>query len=423
MIKKLKSSVLKNKDKGLVLFDQGLVSGVNFLMGILLARFLGAESFGIYAVALMLLYFVSSLHQAILIAPLFSLSAQQTNPQKWENDLNTLQLLFSSLCFFLMFGILWGSEFLFPEWELKKYAFVVSVWLSLFVFHDFIRRQFLLKKKPSKTLGLDALNYGFQLLAVIGLYGFEQLNLERVFWVDVGAHILSISYFFVSTKITFSKKKLRKSLIAIWQYSRYLVATAILQWSSGNYFILMAAALLGPIAVGAIRIAQNLMGVLNVLFLTLENIIPAKAAELYHQNGVRELQSYFKKITKIAALPTFCILGIMAVFHKLIIQFVYGAQYSNYSYVLLAFCGIYVFIFLGTMLRFIIRTLELNQVVFWSYVATTAFSLLFAKSFVNQLGLLGVVLGIAISQAITLFILLTFLKRKVKWDLKLFTWS
>src|SRR5260370_33255829 len=50
--------------------DQGLVSGSNFLLSILLARWLAPEQYGAYALAFSIFFFVSAVHQALLLEPM-----------------------------------------------------------------------------------------------------------------------------------------------------------------------------------------------------------------------------------------------------------------------------------------------------------------------------------------------------------------
>ena len=50
----------------LAVVDQGLMSGSNFALSILLARWLTSEQYGAYAVALSIFFFVSTVHQALL---------------------------------------------------------------------------------------------------------------------------------------------------------------------------------------------------------------------------------------------------------------------------------------------------------------------------------------------------------------------
>lgn len=54
-----------------------------------------------------------------------------------------------------------------------------------------------------------------------------------------------------------------------------------LQWGTGNLFIIMAGTPLGPWAVGVIRIMQNTMGLFNVLFIFLENVLPINFANIF----------------------------------------------------------------------------------------------------------------------------------------------
>ena len=49
--------------------DQGLISGSNFLIGVLLARWLAPPQFGAYAVAFSLFLSVAMVHQALLLEP------------------------------------------------------------------------------------------------------------------------------------------------------------------------------------------------------------------------------------------------------------------------------------------------------------------------------------------------------------------
>src|SRR5207244_12202458 len=50
--------------------DQGLISGSNFLLGILLARWTGAEQYGAYALAFAIFILVSIVYQALVLEPM-----------------------------------------------------------------------------------------------------------------------------------------------------------------------------------------------------------------------------------------------------------------------------------------------------------------------------------------------------------------
>src|SRR5437879_1887053 len=55
---------------GLAIVDQGLISGSNFLLGILLARWLVPEQYGAYALAFSLFLLLSFLYHSMLLEPM-----------------------------------------------------------------------------------------------------------------------------------------------------------------------------------------------------------------------------------------------------------------------------------------------------------------------------------------------------------------
>lgn len=62
---------LRNK-KTLVFLDQIIVSGSNFLLGILLARNLGIEEYGQFALLWLIVLFFSSLQLSFIVSPMLT---------------------------------------------------------------------------------------------------------------------------------------------------------------------------------------------------------------------------------------------------------------------------------------------------------------------------------------------------------------
>src|SRR5215475_911641 len=62
---------------GLAIIDQALISGSNFLVGILLARWLVPETYGAYALAFSVFLLLSFVSQALLFEPMAVFSGSQ----------------------------------------------------------------------------------------------------------------------------------------------------------------------------------------------------------------------------------------------------------------------------------------------------------------------------------------------------------
>jgi O-antigen/teichoic acid export membrane protein len=73
-----------------------------------------------------------------------------------------------------------------------------------------------------------------------------------------------------------------------------------------------------------------------------------------------------------------------------------------------------VIIFVGYPLRYAIRTLERTRVIFMSFIASSIFSILSAYPIITFFGLNGVIIGLMLTQLITLGIYLFALRKEMK---------
>jgi O-antigen/teichoic acid export membrane protein len=263
---------------------------------------------------------------------------------------------------------------------------------------------------------MDLIGYALQPVLMLLLAHQNTLSINSalvsIFILQTAASLIGLV---LSYRSKISLKGIQKTIIQNLNFSKYLIGTSLLQWLSGNLFLAVGASLLGTAALGAIRIAQNIVGVLNVLFLAMENIVPVRAAELLKSEGHKSMIKYIGKISKQSVLPVLFILGMLIGFRSQIIAIFYGPQFQSIDSVLIAFGGLYVLVFLGTLLRFAIRTLENNKVIFLSYVLTTCFSIIMAQPLVSNFQLNGIMIGLFSVQIINIIIYIFSLKTELKW--------
>ena len=82
-MRKLGSLISRHRHANWALLDQSVVSGSNFVIGILLARFLGPEAFGIFVLLQAVMLYVNSYQGALIFQPMLSAA-----PQLTENERN-----------------------------------------------------------------------------------------------------------------------------------------------------------------------------------------------------------------------------------------------------------------------------------------------------------------------------------------------
>lgn len=412
IIKKIKS----NLEKFLILGDQAIVSGANFATGIILARTLGLDQYGLFAFIWLSVLFFSSLHQALIVMPLYTLFPKSDNKQSYLANLMAIQIIFSIFTFIGIFLIISISSSIYFDWNISQFKWTLSAVAAGFVFNDYLRRLFFTLHMPKTSLGMDVIGYGLQPILLLFLAYQNALSINSalvsIFILQMTSSLLGL---LLSYRSKISIKEIKGTFTDNLNFSKYLIGTSLLQWLSGNLFLAVGASLLGTAALGAIRIAQNIVGVLNVLFLAMENIVPVRAAEVMKSEGPKSMINYIGKISKQSVIPVLLILGMLIGFRSQIITLFYGSQFQSIDSILIGFGGLYVLVFLGTLLRFAIRTLENNKVIFLSYVLTTLFSLLMAQPLVVNYHLNGILIGLFSVQIINIIIYLFSLKTELKW--------
>lgn len=410
-------SYLKNATF-LVYADQLIVSGCSFASGVVMARLLGVQGFGIYSIAWLGVMIASSINQPLIIAPMLTLSAKKNEEEKnrYLQALIFKQLFVAAFLSFLAFTSVLVMSVILHEWKVNSIIIAFPLAVFTYLLQDFFRRYFFVINKPHKAILIDIIAYGGVLLSAL------LINLIRNIDAQFILLLTALFFLYASLAALLSLKELRFKLNEIkavivqhWDYSKWLTATAMLQWFSGNLFIIAAGAILGPKAVGATRMAQNVVGITHVLFLAMENIIPSRAASAQRSGGNHLLFRYLMKFTIQMGAITFTLLGLIAIFSHQIINGFYGVKYLEYQNILIGFCLLYVVVFLGYPFRYAIRTMENTRLIFISFIISSVFSIAVAYPVIKTFGLYGVVGGLMATQFITLFIYMWSLRKVIKW--------
>jgi O-antigen/teichoic acid export membrane protein len=400
----------------LIYTDQAIVSGFSFLSSMLLARYLGLQGFGVYSIAWLGVMVASSINQPLIITPMQTLGNKKINAERssYLQALIFKQLFFAAAMALLAFAAVIFMSYVLHDWKVESIRFAFPLAVFAFLLQDFFRRYYFIIDKPEKTILIDVIAYGGVLVSATLLHFYSTIDAQFV--------LLLTAVFFLYAALTallalpglvFNWNHVKGVVLEHWDFSKWLTATAVLQWFSGNLFIIAAGAILGPVAVGATRMAQNIVGITHVLFLAMENIIPARAAMHMREDGPAGMMRYLLKFTMQMGMITFGILSVLAVFSHQIIELCYGSEYVAYRNVLIGFSSLYVIVFLGYPLRYAIRTLERTRVIFLSFILSSIFSIATAYPIIRTFGIHGVVGGLMVTQLITLWVYLFCLRNEI----------
>lgn len=401
------------------LMDQIIVSGSNFLLSVFLSRVLGLELFGVYALLFVCVLFASSLQQSFIHAPLQTFMGKLASKDREDyiQSVYGLQLIFMVLTSILItVGI-----YLYDYANLNSlYKATLSMGLLVFSYlsNDFVRKLQYVRSAARKAVIIDVITYVGVFGSLIVLQLFSILHLKAVILAIALAYFVPVVLFGKTyTRFRFLKPTFTKH----WSYSKWLMGTSLLQWFSGNIFLLVGAQLLGVAVVGIFRIVQNVFGILNVILLATENVVPVQASIIFNNKGFKTFTSYLlKMLFVVAGFITILSVG-LTVFGKTILFYVYGMEYVSYSYLFTGFSILYVLVSVGTITRFFIRTIERTSIIFIAYIVSTLFSLLVVHFTLNNFGLQGIIYGFVFTQLIMQMVFMFCLRIEIKKIWKLYT--
>jgi O-antigen/teichoic acid export membrane protein len=126
------------------LADQAIVSGTNFLTGVLVARYLGVEEFGRFTLLWMAVLFVNSIQDALISSPMMSIGPKQSAAETsaYYGAVVAQQAVFSFAALLLVFAGATLIFAVFSEWQMGDMAVPLVVTMFVCQFQGFFRRYF-----------------------------------------------------------------------------------------------------------------------------------------------------------------------------------------------------------------------------------------------------------------------------------------
>jgi O-antigen/teichoic acid export membrane protein len=379
------------------LTDQAVVSATNFLTSVMLARFMGLREFGVFALAWMSVLFVNSLQNALIVAPMMSIGPKQESKDRpqYFGAVVFQELVLVFFCFILVFIALSIAGNYFHQANLHLLTLPLAFSAFAYQMQDFVRRYFFATRQGKRALADDAISYLTQLPILLGLYKAGHLNSANALWAMAGTSILGLAIgWFWMEPLEFDRQWIKAITQRHWRISRWLSASALLQWTSGNLFIIAAPVFYGAAAAGVLKASQNLMGVTHIWFQGLDNIVPAETARHLHEGGVHSMLAYTKSILFKWGGLTLLFAAIIAAAPGFWLRLIYGPEMVQYGYILRLYALLYVIVFIGGPLRAALQALEFTVPIFWSYLAMTIFAFCFAIPLAKWLGLSGSLFGL-----------------------------
>ena len=404
---------------GLAILDQGLISGSNFIVSILLARWLMPDQYGAYAVAFGIYVMLSLVYQSLVLEPMgvYGGSVFRSNLRGYLKSLVWIHVALSvAICSALV--ISWGVA----RWlgaggavtgALAGVAFA-SPCLLLFAL---ARRSFYVELSPAPA-ATGALIYSTLVLA--GLYVVYQHALLSPFsaflLIGIGALVTGIVLLFgLRSGLSGSGPvpAFRDAWHRHWRYGRWALASCIAGWLPSYIYYPLLSSFKGMAESGQLKALMNLTmpfeqtkGALLMLFLPY-------AARVMEQHGKRGARILGVRLTLLSIAGATIYWAIIIPLHKPVFHILYSGRYMEVAYLLplLALGQIFWSATFGPSVA--LRAMESPDSVFAALAFATCISLLVGVPATWAFGLKGAIWGSNAADILSLAALLFMLRRKL----------
>jgi O-antigen/teichoic acid export membrane protein len=400
----------------LAVVDQGLISGSNFWIGILLARWLAPEAYGAYALAFSIFLFISGFHSSLILEPMsvFGPGEYKDRLPAYVGKLLRLQLVLTvglaSLLALAVTAVVHFANNNTLPYALCGAALAIPWILSFW----FCRRSAYLELRPAVAVRGAA---AYCLLVILLLFVSGRLGLLSpfgAFFLQALASFAAGTILLLSTRPQLASLDSDPSMRIImkqhWKYGRWVVGTSFVSWLSGSAYYVLVAALLRMEDVAALRALQNFVLPMTQFITAMTLLFLPWASAQFVNHSLAAFKKSIRTITLLfvsgAALYVACIV----VFGRWLMGTLYAGRYVQVE-ALLPLAVLPLLMSAASQGPGIaLSAMQTPSKVFWGYTAAAAITILVGAPLTYYRGLIGATSAMMISSCAPLAVVVHYYK-------------
>ncbi len=404
---------------GLAILDNGLISGSNFLLGILLARWLSPDEYGAYALAFSLFILVGFLYQALLLEPL-SVFAGTTFRDNLRGYLK--KALWIHWAISLTVGVALGAAALvakvFGHSPVLPVALAgVAVAVPFLCIHAMARRSFYLRLSP----GPAAFGAAFYCAMVTGgifvVYRLGRLTCFTAFLIMALAALVSAVVMLLqlnkALERTGGEPRLRETWWQHWEYGRWALATCVVGWIPNYVYIPLVSTFSGMAAAGELRALMNLAAPVLQTYAALSMLFLPYAARVSDEEGREAASTLTRRLAALFVAGAVVYWAVLIPLRHPLFQFLYAGKYMDSAYLIPLF-GLETIVWSASLgPAIVLRAMKHPQSLFWANGAASLVALVVGIPATRYFGLQGVIWSMIAANALYVVVAFVLYSRKV----------
>lgn len=315
-------------------FDQALISGSNFLLGIVLARRIHTIGYGAYALAFSAFSLLLVLDQAIILEPMsvFGGSKYRSSLRRYLGKLLNLQIVFGVVCLGLLVVSAVGVYLAEQSNELYFALIGIAIATPAMLLLYFTRRALYVEYR-SRTAAGGAVCYCMLLFAGLWLVTHAGVLSAFTAFLVMGVSALASSlllliYIRPALKGISSESKPEVAK-EHWVYGRWALAAALFTWMSWNVWYTILGSFSGLAASGTLRALINLAMPVIQSCAVLSLLVLPHTARIVHGEGWAGAKRQALIVGALFAAGATAYWLFVLIFQTTIIGFLYSGRYAD----------------------------------------------------------------------------------------------
>jgi O-antigen/teichoic acid export membrane protein len=417
MVRKLIPWVMKG---GLAILDQGLFAGSNFVMSILLARWLGPDQYGSYAVAFAVFVFILVVHQALLLEPMLVFGSSDYR-NCMRGYLKALLVLHFGMTLAIVIGLSVLAGFAFKTGQanglpgaLLGVAFAAPSILLLWI----VKRVFYIKLSPAPSAAAAFLYCALTMGGLALVYKHNLLSPLSAFLLMGLGSLVTSGVLLAYLRLRLSSSEDAPDLAAIWRrhwrYGRWALGANFMMWIPLNVFYPLLSSFSGMAQAGELKALMNFASPVNQTAAAISPLLLPHAARTLREKGDEGVSTVLIQQTFLSISYTVPYWIVLLLFKAPAFRLLYSGRYTEVAYLLpiIALACLFSSAFFGPANA--LRILNSPGLVFAAVSVSSCVALAVGVPISLVLGVKGAVWSMALSEALAFVAAVVLLRRKAR---------
>lgn len=390
---------------GLAVLDNGLISGSNFLLQILLARWLAPDEYGAYALSFSLFILVGFVYQALLLEPLsvFAGSTYRNNLRGYLKKAVAIHWTISIPTALLIAGGAVVSKVIGHSIVLPVALGGMAIATPFLCIHAMARRSFYLKLSPGPAAFGAAFYFAMVAAGVFLFYRFHWLSSFTAFLIMAGAALVSASVMLLQLNSALDRATGEPRLGQIWhqhwEYGSWALATCVVGWIPNYVYIPLISTFSGMAAAGNLRALMNLAAPVLQTYAALSMLFLPYAARVSDEDpeGATKLT---RRLALLFVGGAVVYWGVLIPFRQPVFEFLYAGKYLNSAYLIPLFAVETIVWSASLGPAIVLRGMKSPRSLFIANGAASAVALVVGIPATKMFGLEGVIWSMILANAL-----------------------